>query len=222
MHVCLFTIPKPTACPGHGRPGNTSPPALLLRCGGRRGHTTRRTGKPLRRRGKEMRERKPPTVGTTPTPPTHPPGQSVLVDHNLGPPRSSFRRPCLHASSQMAHSPSLPEMGTPTSLQTPSIYTTLPTGTRGASSKPQTDPRHCHLRQTGPSRVAETCSRVNAPSWPLGDPGLRHHLPLGLGLPGPPSPSNFATLPPSGRAPERTSAPVVGLQAAAAPCATVH
>lgn len=156
MHVCLFTIPKPTQtdrhtprpttarrlhAPGHGRPGNTSRPLAPLRRSTGPHHTA--YTKAVEREGCQSgRESRRPTVGDTHPPHPNPRSHRVNpADHNLGPPyfglldvhtfipapRWRILALCLKWAPSM-------------SLGTPSIYTTLPTNTRGASSKPQTNP----------------------------------------------------------------------------------
>lgn len=153
MHVCLFTIPKPTQTDRH-TPGPTAArvvcmppdmaghgtPALLLRCGGRRGHTTRRTREPLRGRGARGGGRAADRWDTH-TPHPNPRSHRVnLADHNLGPP---YFRHDVHAFIPAPRWRILAlclKWARPRLWGTPSIYTTLPTSTRGASSKPQTNP----------------------------------------------------------------------------------
>lgn len=128
MHVCLFTIPKPTQtdrhtprpttarrlhAPGHGRPGNTSRPLAPLRRSTGPHHTA--YTKAVEREGCQSgRESRRPTVGTHTSPHTPIPEVTELTQPTtiLGHRISSSRCAYLHTSSQTAHSRSLPEMGT--------------------------------------------------------------------------------------------------------------
>ena len=154
MHVCLFTIPKPTTCTEHSPQAacpdmaGQGPPALLLRCGGRRGHTTRGTGrKAVEREGRRREGEAVDRWDTGHTPPHHSPKSQIresLVHHNLASPTVFSVSMCITSYQVLDGAFSLCleclNGNARTTLETPSIYTTLPTSRRGASSKPQTNP----------------------------------------------------------------------------------
>lgn len=154
------------ACPGHGRPGNTSPLAPSRRSTAPH-HTAHR--KAVEGGGGREGERAAPTVGPHPPHPipevTELTWPTTILGYRISVSMCIPSQP--HTSSQMAHSLSLC-----LKWARPRLCRLL----QSTPHSPQTDealhpslkrtPRHCHPRQTRPSRVAETCSRVNAPSRP--------------------------------------------------------